>query len=130
MAVYCEFINLICPRTEIERCYPGGLRQLLADKQDFIGKTVWMDEHLCRLGAMDEERISSIHNTWQGYGIKKLALIWSPISSETSCDWLDFNVPPQTATLKGVDPGPLFGPARKSYPAVFDMLLGQSKPSE
>lgn len=118
MAVYCEFINLIVPREEIDRCYPGGLQRLLADKHDVMGKTVWMDEHLVRFGAMDEEMINSLQKKWQGYGIKKLVVIWSPINRETSCDWLEFDIRTQSASLKGFLHGKLFGPSRRGYSAL------------
>lgn len=55
MSVLVECISVVVRRSEIERCYPGGLAGYRADCPN---RTFCADEHLVRIGFMAERDVS------------------------------------------------------------------------
>lgn len=102
MAIRLEFVNLIIPIGRINNSsLEGGFAGYIKDKEEYIGKYIWFDEYLLRIGWMDywgvDEEISFWENCGLNYtevigGIKKykdMLLIYSDDSVQIdNCDWI------------------------------------------
>lgn len=124
MAVSLEFINIIIPIANIERCVAlGGFEGLLQREGNCIGSTDWYDAHLYRTGAMNPLDLGSIIQDWQGMGLtpfkevlgqrkwNDLCVIDSLTGLTLSCDWIEFDLQKQCAWLRGTTPGEIVGRA-------------------
>lgn len=118
MAVSLEFNNVIIPRTVIEKNYPGGWTQCLADECG-----MWHDEHLLRDGAMSPMDIERLIHFWESKGLRPTRrsngrLVWNDLcvveamsqQPTLPCDWIEVSEDGSHAWLKGVIPGAIVGP--------------------
>lgn len=129
MAVALEFIDLIVPRTVIERVYPGGWDGCLEHHEDVIGGAVWHDDHLLREGAMSPDGITWLIDRWRERGIepygeregqkywKDCCVVEGMFGGKTlPCDWLEIAPDRRSVYLTGTEPGEKAGPKPRRAP--------------
>jgi hypothetical protein len=118
MAIALEAINLIIPRTVIERKYPGGWEACLAEHAESIGWRMWHDDHLLRDGAMNPMAMAMLLADWEERGFratdrKRNPTRWRDLcviglfedASRLACSWLE--IEDGVAWRSGEPPGPL-----------------------
>ena len=70
MAIELEFINIIIPISNIEKCSSiGGFKGFLELEDHNLGKTVWYDNYLFREGAMNPFDVEEMIETWTKRGL-------------------------------------------------------------
>lgn len=71
MAIKLIYYNVIIPRANIERVFPGGFNALLKyhEEKGSIGR-IWYDEYLYRDGAMSPGDTETIGRYWEKLGLK------------------------------------------------------------
>lgn len=120
MAIGLEFVDVVIPIARIRESYPGGWGQCLSDYSSLLGGRVWHDEYLFREGAMSHDEAMAIVEGWSVLGFeatgrrrgeiywKDLCVVdWYEGGPTMPCDWLSFDWANRTASLAGVEPGPL-----------------------
>jgi hypothetical protein len=119
MAVVLEFISLIIPIKIIEAKYPGGWKQYLLDNEEFLGITMWYDEHLHREGAMSPADIKDHVDQWEDVGLtafegsgdeqrwQDMCVVDELRGPTLNCDWIivDYGA----AHMRGYPPGEIAG---------------------
>ncbi len=124
MAVKLEFINILIPVENIERCASiGGFKGFLGMKEGLLGEIDWYDEHLYRTGVMNPLEIEEIVDDWKVYGLTPVieeagVRKWNDICVVDSaggltlpCDWIEFDLDERCAWLKGTAKGTAVGRA-------------------
>jgi hypothetical protein len=115
MAIKIEFVNLIIPIEKINNCkLNGGFNTIIKKHENSIGKTVWFDKHLFRMGWMDAWLIDSEIDFWVDHGLVPLEKIngiefWRDMFAistginqfNSNCDWIKVNSSQTKAWLKG-----------------------------
>lgn len=87
MAIYCEFINLIIPISNIESVYTGGFIKFKEDNATgFNIGVLWHDDYLFREGAMNFSSLELRIKKWESLGLKG----FSNVNGEQK--WIDFCV--------------------------------------
>jgi hypothetical protein len=120
MAIELEFINFIVPRSIIEKKYPGGWKQCLADHENVIGGRVYFDEYLFRDGAMNPRDIAALVEEWASLGFHThdggdTPMKWVDVCvveemsgrATLPCDWIE--VDGNSAYLKNKPKGKVIG---------------------
>lgn len=127
MAIKLIYYNVIIPRANIERVFPGGFNALLKHHEEkrSIGR-IWYDEYLYRDGAMSPGDTENIGKYWEDLGLELIVKIdgeehWKDIcvvdfvSGPTlPCEWLAFErneetYPASIAYYKNKPKGELIG---------------------
>jgi len=124
VAVQLEFINVIVPIKNIEKCEKiGGWKGFLERNQGLMGETDWCDDHLFRTGAMNPLDLQDIVEDWKGYGLQPLCeengvKLWNDLCVIDSangltlpCDWIELDLERRCAWIKGSPEGPIVGRA-------------------
>jgi hypothetical protein len=98
MAVAIEFINVIIPIANIEKCYRGGFEQYRKNVRRI--KKIWFDDFIVRDGAMNQSDIEYLIKEWEDLGLipaieKNGELYWNDIcvvdmmcGKTLPCEWL------------------------------------------
>ena len=124
MAVRLRSLNLLVPVRLIEQRYPGGLEACFDDHEALVGERIWCDARLWRDGADTPEAMRALVDGWVGVGLRpvtptgdggwrwnELCVVDAGLRAPTlPCDWIDVAADGSQGSLRGVDPGPLFGP--------------------
>ena len=126
MAILLEFINVIIPIKNIERCQSiGGFAGLLEKETEAIGRRVWHDDYLYRDGAMNPEDAKDIVQFWEAQGLTTHAAVdgapqWIDIcvvdyfgGPTLPCSWLEHDSTSYSVWLSGTPPGKVIGPFRR-----------------
>ena len=124
MAVKLEFINILIPVRNIERCASiGGFKGYLERRVGLLGEIEWHDEHLFRTGVMNPMEIGDVVDEWEEYGLTPVieeggTRKWGDICVVDSaggptlpCDWIEFDLAERCAWLKGTAKGTVVGRA-------------------
>ncbi|MCX6244867.1 MAG: hypothetical protein NTU98_09200 [Bacteroidetes bacterium] len=123
MAIFCEFIDLIIPISNIDKVYEGGFEKYKSDFIRFFGKTEWHDEFLLRTGAMSPADIQYLVESWEARGLtgvtsadgqkkwKDFCVVESMFGGPTlPCDWIEFDRETRSVHYKGHPEGEIAGP--------------------
>lgn len=127
MAIYCEFINLIIPITNIDLVYPGGFDKFKEDNAiGFSIGVLWHDDFLFRDGSMNMRDIDFRIKKWENLGLKGLNEMngenkWIDFclfegmfgSSNLSCDWLLYDPISRCAYFKDQPFGKIAFPSNR-----------------
>lgn len=117
MAIRIEFVNLIIPIERINNSQlEGGFKSVINKYKNAIGRSVWFDEYLFRIGWMDTWMIDSEIDFWINQGLKPLenrngTEFWYDMFAiscginqfNTNCDWIKINSSQTKAWLKGTN---------------------------
>ena len=135
MAVKLEFINVIIPIKNIERCASiGGFKGFLEMTKGLLDEIDWYDEYLYRTGVMNPLDMVDIVEDWRDYGlvpvrdkagVKKwgdLCVIDTSNGLTLPCDWIEVDLKERCAWLKGTAKGKRIG--RKSGETYEGVVLG------
>jgi len=122
MAVALEFINIIIPIANINRCRSiGGFEGYLQLESHSIGEIIWHDDYLVREGVMNPFDIEDMIDTWAERGLnpiteigsdrtfKDLCVIDSLNGLTLPCSWIHVNLKEQVAWLKDKPKGQIIG---------------------
>jgi hypothetical protein len=115
MAIKLEFVNLIIPIEKINNSkLEGGFNTIIKKYENSIGKSVWFDKHLFRMGWMDTWFIDSEIDFWVEHGLVPLEVrngieFWCDMFAistginqfNSNCDWIKVNSSQTKAWLKG-----------------------------
>ena len=118
MAIKIEFVNLIIPIEKINNSnFEGGFDTLIKKYENLIGRAVWFDKHLFRMGWMDTWMIDGEIDFWKDNGLVPIVKkgneeYWSDLFAistginqfMTNCDWLEIDFRKNIVWLKGTDP--------------------------
>ena len=122
MAIKIEFVNLIIPIDKINKSnFDGGLDALLKKYDHLIGKAVWFDKYLFRMGWMDTWMIDGEIDFWKNNGLmpiekKNGVEYWCDLFAistganqfMTNCDWIEIDFDRNIVCLKGTDPNEIY----------------------
>ena len=135
MAVKLEYINVIIPIKNIERCASiGGFKGFLEITGWLLGEIDWYDQYLYRTGAMNPLDIDDIVEECLGYGLvpvtkkagKKmwgdLCVVDTAYGLTLPCDWIEVDLKGRCAWMKGKPKGKMRG--RKSGESHEGIVLG------
>jgi hypothetical protein len=114
MAIYCEFINLIIPISNIESVYTGGFIKFKEDNATgFNIGVLWHDDYLFREGAMNFSSLELRIKKWESLGLKGLFNVngeqkWIDFcvfegmfdGDNINCDWLLYDSKTRCAYMK------------------------------
>jgi len=125
VAIALEFIDFIVPIEVIRARYPGGWEQCLEVHSDFLGRSVWYDDHLFRDGAMSPSGIEALVKHWTRIGLEPLGILegnrfWKDCcvtehmfgGPTLPCSWIEITNDGKAAFLKGTKPGETIGRTR------------------
>lgn len=125
MAIVLEFINVIIPINNIDRCKSiGGFEGYLELEGHNIGETIWYDDHLVREGAMNPMDVEDIIDIWAERGLnpvvgsgsekrfKDLCVIDSFGGLTLPCNWIEFDSKEHVAWHEDKPRGKIVGPGR------------------
>lgn len=122
MAIKIEFVNLIIPIEKIkESKFEGGFDELIKKYEHLIGRAIWFDKYLFRMGWMDTWMIDGEINFWKDNGLipieKRNGLeYWNDLFAisiginqfMTNCDWIETDLSRNVVWLKGTDPDDIY----------------------
>jgi hypothetical protein len=122
MALKIESVNLIIPIDKINKSkFEGGFNALIEKYEHLIGKAVWYDEHLFRMGWMDTWMIDGEISFWKDNGLipiekKGNVEYWSDLFAistginqfMTNCDWLEIDFNKNTVWLKDTNSNKIY----------------------
>jgi hypothetical protein len=114
MAIYCEFINLIIPITNVDLVYPGGYTKYKEDCAiGFSIGVLWHDDFLFRDGSMSMMGLDNRIKKWENLGLKGLSdfngkkkwvdfCLFEGMLGDTnlSCDWLSYDLNSKCVFMK------------------------------
>jgi len=118
MAVKLEFVNMIIPIEKINQStFDGGFEALVEKYKHVIGRAVWFDEHLFRMGWMDTWMVDGMIAFWEEHGLVPVKKIgkenhWNDLfvissgltTTVSNCDWIEVDFQLNIAWLKGTKP--------------------------
>lgn len=123
MAIRLEFISVVIPIENIERCLTvGGFRRYIESQAYFIGLTSWYDDYLYREGAMNSMDAKSLVQSWERRGLR--GLIGDGVTREWAdlcvvdyfngptrpCSWLEHDRENHCVYMAGKPRGDIVGP--------------------
>jgi hypothetical protein len=125
VAIRLEFISVVIPIENIERCKSiGGFQRFLESQTYFIGLTSWYDDYLYREGAMNSIDARNLVRSWETRGLRGLAgdnesrewmdlcLVDYVIGPTRPCSWLEHDQENHCVYMAGKPKGDIVGPAR------------------
>lgn len=118
MAIKIEFVNLIIPIEKInESNFEGGFDGVVKKYEHLIGRAIWFDKHLFRMGWMNTWMIDGEIDFWKEKGLvpienKNGIDYWKDVYAistgfnqfMTNCDWIEFDLKRNVVYLKGTNP--------------------------
>lgn len=122
MAILIEFVNLIIPIEKINQSnLEGGFDTIKKEYDHLIGKAVWFDKYLFRMGWMDTWMLDGKINFWKKSGLvpsekingkeywKDMIVISTGLDRFiTNCDWIETDLSRRVVWLKGTDPNDIY----------------------
>ncbi len=122
MAIELEFINLVIPLKNINKCYPGGFTAFCQQYQHMFGGKLWHDEYLFRDGAMNSSDVQHLVEFWQDKGLipfeiidgkkvwKDMCIVEAFFGGPTlPCDWIEYDRESNCVYLRGTPRGNIIG---------------------
>lgn len=117
MAVRIEFVNLIIPIQKInESMFEGGFDKFIKKYEFLIGKAVWFDKYIFRMGWMDPYMIDGQIEFWKENGLTPLEIregieFWKDLFAISTgvnqfisnCDWIEVDFNENIVWVKGTD---------------------------